>query len=330
MAYIGKTPVIGNFVKLDSITVVNGQAAYTMQNGGVNFTSYDNVNQFLVSLNGVLQAPTDSFTVSGSTLTFASNLSTGDVIDFVLVLGNSLDIGTPSDNTVTSAKINYPLTTFSSTGIDDNADSTVITLTNAEDMIIGSATDRTSFLSQTSGNLQIKNGLIFESGSASTNNEIMTYRGNSLVFGISATEKMRIDSDGVVKFTNTPPIKSLDFGSCTVTLADNAFIDFPATSGFWVITETVMDKDYEILKQTDQGTLIQIEIDGKKHQTFAVCKRDNMEDANLDDVVEDFKQSIINPPTITPVDNSTEKASGKQKLLDLGLTEEEVKALIGI
>ena len=105
MAYLGRQPVIGNFVKLDAITAVNGQAAYTMQNGGVNFTSYDNVNQFLVSLNGVLQAPTDSFTVSGSTLTFASNLSTGDVIDFVLVLGNSLDIGTPSDNTVTAAKI---------------------------------------------------------------------------------------------------------------------------------------------------------------------------------------------------------------------------------
>ena len=105
MAYIGKSPVIGNFVKLDSITVVNGQAAYTMQNGGVNFTSYDNVNQFLVSLNGILQAPTDSFTVSGSTLTFASNLSTGDVIDFVIVLGNTLDIGTPSDNTVSLAKL---------------------------------------------------------------------------------------------------------------------------------------------------------------------------------------------------------------------------------
>ena len=105
MAYIGKTPVLGNFVKLDAISAVNGQAAYTMQNGGVNFTSYDNVNQFLVSLNGILQSPTDSFTVSGSTLTFASNLSTGDVIDFVMVLGNTLDIGTPSDNTVTAAKI---------------------------------------------------------------------------------------------------------------------------------------------------------------------------------------------------------------------------------
>ena len=122
MAYIGKTPVLGNFVKLDAISVVNGQAAYTMQNGGVNFTSYDNVNQFLVSLNGILQSPTDSFTVSGSTLTFASNLSTGDVIDFVMVLGNSLDIGTPSDNTVTTAKLadsSVSLAKLTATGTKD-------------------------------------------------------------------------------------------------------------------------------------------------------------------------------------------------------------------
>ena len=60
----------------------------------------------LVSLNGILQAPTDSYTISGSTLTFASNLATGDVIDFVMLLGNVLDLGTPSDNTVTGAKLN--------------------------------------------------------------------------------------------------------------------------------------------------------------------------------------------------------------------------------
>ena len=105
MAYIGKSPVIGNFVKLDAITAVNGQAAYTMQNGGSNFTDYESVNQFLVSLNGTIQAPTDSFTVSGSTLTFASNLSTGDVIDFIMVFGNSLSAGTPTDATITAAKL---------------------------------------------------------------------------------------------------------------------------------------------------------------------------------------------------------------------------------
>ena len=105
MAYIGKSPVIGNFVKLDAITAVNGQAAYTMQNGGANFTDYETVNQFLVSLNGTIQAPTDSFTVSGSTLTFASNLSTGDVIDFIMVFGNSLSAGVPTDATITAAKL---------------------------------------------------------------------------------------------------------------------------------------------------------------------------------------------------------------------------------
>jgi len=104
MAYIGKTPTIGNFQKCDAISVVNGQAAYTLQVGGTNVVP-ESVNHMLVSLNGVLQAPTDSFTVSGSTLTFASNLATGDVIDFVMILGNVLDLGVPSDNTVSLAKL---------------------------------------------------------------------------------------------------------------------------------------------------------------------------------------------------------------------------------
>ena len=105
MAYIGKQPVVGNFQKCDAITVVNGQAAYTMQVGGVNVNP-ESENHMLVSLNGILQAPVDSFTISGSTITFASNLSTGDVIDFIMLLGNVLDLGTPSDNTVTAAKLN--------------------------------------------------------------------------------------------------------------------------------------------------------------------------------------------------------------------------------
>ena len=104
MAYIGKTPTVGNFQKCDAISVVNGQAAYTLQVGGSN-VSPESPNHVLVSLNGILQAPTDSYTISGSTLTFASNLATGDVIDFVMLLGNVLDLGTPSDDTVTAAKI---------------------------------------------------------------------------------------------------------------------------------------------------------------------------------------------------------------------------------
>ena len=104
MSYIGKQPVVGNFQVCDSISVVNGQAAYTMQVGGSNVEP-ESPNHMLVSLNGVLQAPTSSYTVSGATLTFASNLATNDSIDFVMLLGNVLDIGTPSDGTVTEPKL---------------------------------------------------------------------------------------------------------------------------------------------------------------------------------------------------------------------------------
>ena len=104
MAYIGKEPIVGNFQKCDAITVVNGQAAYTLQVSSTNVVP-ESANHMLVSLNGILQAPVTSFTVSGATLTFVSNLATGDVIDFVMLLGNVLDIGTPSDDTVTLAKM---------------------------------------------------------------------------------------------------------------------------------------------------------------------------------------------------------------------------------
>ena len=110
MAYIGKQPVVGNFQVCDAISVVNGQAAYTMQVGSTNVEP-ENANHMLVSLNGILQKPGSSFTISGATITFASNLATGDVIDFIILLGDTLNIGTPSDATITNAKLAQDLIT---------------------------------------------------------------------------------------------------------------------------------------------------------------------------------------------------------------------------
>ena len=103
MSYIGKTPTVGNFQVCDSLTATT-TADYTLQVGGVNI-SPESANHMLVSLNGVLQAPTSSFTVSGATLSFASALTGNDSIDFVMLLGNVLDIGTPSDGTITEPKL---------------------------------------------------------------------------------------------------------------------------------------------------------------------------------------------------------------------------------
>lgn len=103
MPYVGKNPTIGNFVKLDAITT-SATTTFNLTNGGVAYYP-QSPNHCLVSLNGILQAPTDSFTISGSTIIFSSALTTSDVIDFIIVLGDVLNIGTPSDNTVSLAKL---------------------------------------------------------------------------------------------------------------------------------------------------------------------------------------------------------------------------------
>jgi hypothetical protein len=110
MAYIGREPQIGNYQVCDAISVVNGQAAYTMQVSSVNVIP-ESVNHMIVSLNGVIQNPGSSYTISSSTITFSSNLATGDSIDFIYLLGNVLDLGTPSDSTVTTAKLSGNLVT---------------------------------------------------------------------------------------------------------------------------------------------------------------------------------------------------------------------------
>ena len=127
MPFIGKQPQAGAYSKLDSITT-SATATYnlTLDSGAYYPQS---ANHLLVSLNGVIQAPQDSFTVSGSQIIFDSALTNADVIDFIIALGDTLDIGVPSagsvntsqlaNNAVTSAKLdtNIAVTgTFSSGG----------------------------------------------------------------------------------------------------------------------------------------------------------------------------------------------------------------------
>src|SRR5210317_563977 len=103
MPFIGQQPITGAYSKLDSITT-SATATYNLQlNGGAYYPQ--SANHLLVSLNGVMQAPQDSFTVSGSQITFASALTSSDSIDFIMALGDVLDIGVPSDGTVNTSQL---------------------------------------------------------------------------------------------------------------------------------------------------------------------------------------------------------------------------------
>ena len=104
MAYIGSQQGRQSAVLLDSISVVNGQAAYTMQKNSVNYSPASELT-LQVSLNGLIQAPSNSFTISGSTITFADPLVTGDVIDYILDREPTTGTMEPLDASVTADKI---------------------------------------------------------------------------------------------------------------------------------------------------------------------------------------------------------------------------------
>lgn len=103
MPYLGNQPSSGGYHKLDSLTA-SATATYALTLGGSAYYPAT-ANQLMVSLNGVIQAPQDSFTISGSNIVFASALSASDSIDFIMSFGDVYGIGTPADGTITDAKI---------------------------------------------------------------------------------------------------------------------------------------------------------------------------------------------------------------------------------
>jgi len=122
MAYIGKTPTSGDFVLLDNLTA-SATASYTMQRNSVNFEP-QSANHMIVSLNGTIQKPGSSFTISGSTITFASALTSSDAIDFILVLGNVNDVGVATsvvDSAITKGKLDL-ISTSGSPGLTVKGD----------------------------------------------------------------------------------------------------------------------------------------------------------------------------------------------------------------
>ena len=104
MAYIGKSPTIGNYIELDDISSgFNGsEVNFNLTSGGSAVTPQTDANA-IISISGVVQY-TSAYTISGSQITFSSApLSTDNFSG--RVLGDSRDVGTPTDGTVTASSL---------------------------------------------------------------------------------------------------------------------------------------------------------------------------------------------------------------------------------
>ena len=156
--YIGKQPQIGNYQACDSITAT-ATDTFNLTVGNV-AVSPISAHHCLVSLNGILQAPISSYTIVGSTIVFASALTTSDSIDFITILGNTLDTGTPSDSTVTTAKLSGNLVTPGTLDVNGNelildADADTSITADTDDTIHFKAGGSDRVTIDTSGNLLV-------------------------------------------------------------------------------------------------------------------------------------------------------------------------------
>jgi len=107
MAYIGRNlEQFSNVEKLDNITFTNSAGPYNLLKGAVAFVPV-NAQSLLIEVDGIIQA-SDSYTVSGSTITFGVSMASTSTMNSIVQLGVGL-ISTPADGTVTTEKLSLPL-----------------------------------------------------------------------------------------------------------------------------------------------------------------------------------------------------------------------------
>ena len=104
MSYIGTSPTDGQYTILDDISsgFDGSEVTFNLTSGGTAVVPQTDANA-LISISGVVQY-TSAYSISGSQITFSSApLSTDNFSG--RVLGNSKDIGTPTDGTVSSSSL---------------------------------------------------------------------------------------------------------------------------------------------------------------------------------------------------------------------------------
>jgi hypothetical protein len=111
MPYLGKSPQHGNYSKLTDFSgdFDGSDATHAIASNGIAITPV-RPEALIISINGVIQEPVTDYTVSGTNITFTTAPTAGDNF-FGIAMGEQLQIGTPSDATVTSAKLTGNLVT---------------------------------------------------------------------------------------------------------------------------------------------------------------------------------------------------------------------------
>ena len=127
MSYIGSQPADSCLALSKQDFTTSATTTYTLSN------SVTSASDIALFINFVRQEPTTAYTASGTTLTLTEATSASDDM-YCIYLGRTVGTINPPNGSVDSSKINYPLTTFSSTGIDDNATANALTIDSSSNL----------------------------------------------------------------------------------------------------------------------------------------------------------------------------------------------------
>ena len=129
MPFIGNQPALSYTSFAVQHFTTSATTSYTLDH------SVANENEIRLVINNVVQQPGSSYayTASGTTLTLSAATASTDTM-YAVFLGKAVQTVNPPNNSVNESQLSYPLTNFSSTGIDDNASANALTIDSSSNL----------------------------------------------------------------------------------------------------------------------------------------------------------------------------------------------------
>ena len=223
--YIGTTPVPQATQHRESFTATGGQTS---------FATAGYTPQFIdVYLNGVKLAPADYTATNGSDVVLASGATASDILEIVAY--TPFEVANQTFTGTTTAANLAVTGTFTSRGIDDNADAVAITIDSSENVGIGTSSPaQILHLASSAPDLRIEDtdGGYADINVAAGSIELRSDQGNTqanstLKMFVDGSEAMRIDSSGNLLVGKT----TTAFGTDGTHINSSGYLEVTNTSG---------------------------------------------------------------------------------------------------
>lgn len=200
MAYIGLSPVVGEFRKLDDISSQfnDTNTVFNLTVGGSAVQAGSSQN-LIISIDGVIQEPQTAYVASGSSISFTEAPNTASTF-FGILLGSVAQVGVPSDDTVSTLKLQANSVTTAKIAdgaitADKIADGTVIAADIADNAITTAKIINNAVTSAKLGsNLILSGTATFLGGSVE--------KANVVASNILSNVSLDPQVSGIVYFTN--------------------------------------------------------------------------------------------------------------------------------